>query len=88
MTQGFIKLLRTDESLELLNRYPNAYLILSLAANRASWKDNAVTGMKIGQAMIGYADLKYLSRDKYRTALQRIVSTGFATIKSTNRIGG
>ena len=84
MADGFIKITR-ETGEQLITTDPNAYLILSLCTFRAAWKDNPVTGMMTGQAVMGFTDFPYLTRQQYREATKRIARYGFATIKTTNK---
>ena len=80
---GFIKIMRNAEP--LIQHDPNAYLILSQAAFRATWKTNSITGLEVGQAFIGFTDFPMMGRKQYRNACNRIVTYELAAIKTTNK---
>jgi hypothetical protein len=83
----FLKLMRTEDAENLLLRFPNAFLLLTLiawrarrAAGKCKW-----TGLEQGQAMVGDHDSCGLSRQKYRTAQANLQALGFATFKPTSK---
>ena len=82
---NYYQTLRTEENLELM-KYPNAYVLLSLIAFRAKRTDkwNGL-GLKPGEALIGDYKTIGLTRQKYRTALQKLKEWQFVTIKTTNK---
>ena len=51
--KGFIKMQKSSEASDLRWKYPNAFLLLSLIAERASRADNLITGLKQGEALMG-----------------------------------
>ena len=80
---GFLKLMRSPESLELL-RDLLAFGLLALIAFRTRWRFAfSADGLEIGEALIG--DYKHigLSRQQYRTRIARLVKWGFITVRPT-----
>ena len=84
---GWIKLMRSDETRELLEKDPLAFDLLCNLALRARWREGFdAQGLKLGQAMTGdYAKMK-IPRQQYRTRLRRLQTWGFLTIEPT-RLG-
>lgn len=83
---GFVALHRSEETLALLENYPNAYLLLNQIAIRARWVDCPVTGLKKGQARIGdwrKAGLK--SPKAYEVAKKRLKKCQFAGFQGGNK---
>lgn len=76
--------MRTQEAEMLARTDPIAFAILSVAALRASREGNRVSGVRPGEAFIGFTDFK-IPRQKYREALKRLNKWGFATSKGTNK---
>jgi hypothetical protein len=84
---SFLKLMRTEDAENLLLRFPNAFLLLTLIAWRARRAGEKCkwTGLEQGQAMVGDHDSCRLSRQKYRTAQSNLQTLGLATFKATNK---
>src|SRR5438874_12837877 len=81
---GFLKLMRSPESLELLHSDPLAFTLLTVIAQRARWRTAFdVRGLNFGEALIGDYKEMGLSRQQYRTRLDRLVKCGFVTIRAT-----
>ncbi len=83
MSNGFIKLSRSDKVIKLIEEYPMAFALLSIIALRATRFDCAITGLKAGEAKITSLDL--VSRQIYRSALLKLQELHFVTIRTTNR---
>lgn len=67
----FIKFIPSEESSYLRENHPNAFLLLSLIAERARRVAGKPDGLEIGEAHIGdYKKAGIESRQKYRTALE------------------
>jgi len=80
---GFLKLMRSPESQELQND-PLAFTLLTVIAQRARWRTAFdVRGLNFGEALIGDYKEMGLSRQQYRTRLDRLVKCGFVTIRAT-----
>ena len=85
---GFVALHRSEDILALMERHPNAFLLLSLIAVRARWSEEAcaITGLRQGQALIGdWRKAGIGSEMRYRTAKKRLESCGFITTKTTGK---
>lgn len=82
---GFLKLSRGEETLELMSN-PNCFILLAQIAYRARRKDTfSVNNLKPNQCYIGdYKKIK-LTHQKYRTALKKLESWGFITTETTNK---
>lgn len=80
-TPVFIKFIRdSEESDFLLEKYPNAFLLLCLIAKRARRVANHPDGLEIGQAYLGDHFKCGLTRQQYRTALNVLTIRGHITI--------
>ena len=85
MNQGFIKLIRSAETLELLND-PSAFVLLTVIALRARRTDEFnIHNLKSGEALIGDFKKCGLTRRQYRTAMKHLGQWGFAVFKPTTR---
>lgn len=74
-----------SELMEMLISKPNSWAILSLIAYRARRSDCARTGLKTGEAMIGFNKSLGMTRQNYRTAIANLQNMGVITTKTTNR---
>ena len=82
---GFIKLIRSEETAELL-REPNAFALLTIIALRAKRTISfSIHNLQTGQALIGDYFNYGLTRQQYRTALQKLEKWGFVTINTTSK---
>jgi hypothetical protein len=68
MSQRFIKFIPSDETRWLIQYQPNAFLLLSLIADRARVFDGLADGLRPGQCHIGDHKSCGLSERQYRTA--------------------
>lgn len=85
MTEGFIKLMRSRTTRELLQD-GNAFLLLTLIAWRAKrTSEFSVHGLAIGQALIGDYHACGLTEQQYRSAKTRLKRYGLATFRATNK---
>jgi hypothetical protein len=84
-TQGFLKVIRGDEVLELIRR-KNAFVLLFIIAYRAQ-RRNCFNqhNLKPGEALIGDHDKCGLTEREYRTAKAHLKNFGFATFRATSR---
>lgn len=83
---GFIGLHRGDEAQALLEKHPNAFLLLTQIALRARWKDCPITGLKQGEALIGDWKKAGLHSPKaYQVAKERLEKCKLATFQGGNR---
>jgi hypothetical protein len=75
-----------DETKALLKDHPTAYLLLTLIAIRAKWKNCPVTGLRIGQAFIGdWREAGIQSEAAYRHAKETLKRCRLATFRGTNK---
>ena len=80
---GFLKLMRSPESQELLSD-PLAFALLAVVAFRARWRSVfSVEDLQIGEALIGDHRSFGMSRQQYRTRIARLVMWGFITVRTT-----
>jgi len=83
MSQGFIKLTRADDTLELLKDH-NAFVLLTVIALRARRTEEFnVRNLRPGEALIGDYARYGMSRQQYRSAQRRLRHWGFASFKPT-----
>jgi uncharacterized phage protein (TIGR02220 family) len=84
---GWIKLMRSAELLEVLEHYPNAFTLLTLIAVRARRSDEKLNphNLGLGEALIGDYQAAGMSRQQYRTAIDKLKEMGLVTIKATNK---
>lgn len=86
MASGFIKISR--DGFELIEKDPDAFILLSLIAKRAKRIKNKFDrdGLEIGQAFIGDYQVIGLTEQRYRDAKKRIEQNyKLATFKGTNK---
>jgi hypothetical protein len=76
----FIKLIDSEEVLYLIEHHPNAFLLLTLIALRARRVSGKPDGLIIGDSILGDHKSAGLSRQQYRTALQKLVELGHIEI--------
>src|SRR5277367_5646854 len=75
--QRFIKYIPSEEAEYLLEKHPNAFLLLTLIANRARRLSGKPDGLEIGECHIGdYEQCGIASRKQYRTALEILLERG------------
>jgi hypothetical protein len=85
MATPFFKALRSKEALDLM-KYPPAYMLLSQIAYRARRTDEPnMYRLTIGEAMIGDYGSIGVTRQQYRTAIDKLKSNQFITIRTTNK---
>ncbi len=85
MNPGFIKLNRSNDTLELLGD-PNAFILLTVIALRARRTDEFnVHNLHSGEALLGDHEKYGLSEQQYRSARKRLARWGFASFKPTTR---
>lgn len=83
---GWIKLLRSEETLALLENYPNAFLLLTQIAIRAKRKDCQISGLRAGEALIGDWKKAGLHSPKaYQVAKARLEKCGLAAFQGGNK---
>ena len=85
-TGGYVRLMRSEDTLELLSEDPKAFLLLTLMAIRARWREGlSVKGLGLGQAFLGDYEEAGLTEGEYRGAKKRLEGYGLATFKATSR---
>ncbi|MDI6450137.1 hypothetical protein [Anaerobaca lacustris] len=82
---GFIKLMRSDATRELLRDGPAFQLLTQIALRAKRTNDFNVHGLQIGQALIGDYASCGLTRRKYRTAMAHLERYGLARFQATHR---
>lgn len=93
MSHGYYHTHRNEKAETLTTTYPNAALILSLIAQRARWTPdtNPINGLGHMECFISSNDFKGsrkgrgMTRQQFRSALNFLLDSGFATKLSTNR---
>ena len=82
---GFVKLNRTEKTLELLKDI-NAFALVTIIAFRTKRSnDFNVHGLQVGEAFIGDFKNYGLTGQKYRTAKKKLQKWKIATFKATNK---
>lgn len=85
MSQRFIKYIPSEKATWLRENYPNAFLLLMLIAERARRENGHPDGLIIGDAILGDPKKAGLSRQKYRTAIEKLEEFGFIKIISNGK---
>lgn len=86
LANGWVALHRSEETLALLENYPNAFLLMTQIALRAKWKDCPITGLKTGEALIGdWKKAGLRSPKAYQNAKIRLEKCGLATFQGGNK---
>jgi hypothetical protein len=84
--QGFIKLMRSPESQELLLNDPLGFALLAVIAMRARWRSAFdVRGLTFGEALVGDYKKIGFTRKQYRTRLTRLAECGLVSTRPTPR---
>ena len=80
---GFVKLQRTETTLELL-RHKNAMHLLTVIALRARYADpSSLSGLSLGEAFIGDHEQYGMTRKEDRCARQKLEKWGLVTFRSS-----
>lgn len=86
MSQRFLKYIVSDKSSWLRKNHPNAYLLLSLIAERARRTSGHIDGLEVGDAHIGDFKMAGIETEsKYRTAKNILIRIGAIKNKETCR---
>lgn len=86
MSEPFLKLMKSPDTMELATKAPNAFILLMQIAWRAKRTNGfSAQGLGIGQALIGDYKSIGLTERKYRTAKALLKKGRFATFKATNK---
>ena len=84
--RGFIKLIRSEKTQELLFGDKNCFVLLSVIAYRARRSSSFnVHKLQTGEALIGDFENYGLTRQQYRTALEKLKKWDFVTTRATNK---
>jgi len=82
MQGGFLKMMRTAETLELLINEPNAFRLAAIIAWRCRWRDGFnAQGLTQGEALLGDCNQCGLTEKEYRTAKAKLQKWKFAAFK-------
>jgi hypothetical protein len=81
--QGFVKLMRSPFTIELL-RDPLAFALLTMIALRAR-RQRGLDGLQAGEALIGDHDSYGLTRQQYRSRCAKLGKSGLVAFRKTNR---
>lgn len=76
----YIKLIDSEKTEWLIDNFPNAFLLLTIIARRARRTQGHIDGLQIGDALIGDHKSAGLTRQQYRTALQKLIEFGLVEI--------
>ena len=83
---GWVKLMRSLESIELLAHFPNAFRLACVIAIRARWRGGFnVHGLAQGECLLGDFRSYGMTEKEYRGAKQKLEKHGFAAFRRANR---
>jgi hypothetical protein len=83
---GFVAMMRTSDTLELIEEAPLAFTLAAVISLRAKWSSGpSIKGLSRGEAFIGDWRRCGLSEQQYRTAKKQLANWGYATFRATNR---
>lgn len=88
MSKKFIKLIRHEDShqiLPLIEKHPNAFLLLTVIALRARRTLDPVNGLDVGQCYLGDYRHYGMTEQKYRTAKKHLEKLKIVTFQATNK---
>ena len=85
MNQGFIKLMRNPELIEMITNHPSTFLLLCVIAFRARRSVSKVKGLEKGEALIGDYKNYGLTEQNYRTAKKNLEKWKILTYRVTGR---
>ncbi|MBK1884387.1 hypothetical protein JIN85_18360 [Luteolibacter pohnpeiensis] len=84
--KGWVALCRSEETLALLEGYPNAFLLLCQIALRAKWKDCPISGLRAGEALIGdWKKAGLHSKKAYEVAKSRLEKCQLVAFQGGNK---
>ena len=86
MTNGFIKLNRSEQTRELL-KHPKAFTLLTVIACRGRRTNGAanIHDVKIGEALLGDHKEYGMTEQEYRTCKAKLKQWNLATFRGTNK---
>lgn len=83
---GFVKMMRSPDALELLERLPLAYALASVIALRTRFMPGqSLKGLNPGECFLGDHEKYGMSRAQYRYALKQLKKWEFVATRTTNR---
>lgn len=82
---NYVKLLREDQTKFLLSYHPNAFVILSYIALHARRYNGHPDGLIIGDSLISHESVHGLSRQNFRTAIDKLEEMGIIKIVSNGK---
>jgi hypothetical protein len=82
---GYIKLMRSEEAMELLRRPKELVLLCQIALRAKRTTSFSTADLAPGEALIGDFGSCGLTEQEYRTAKRNLEKWGFITTRSTNR---
>lgn len=85
--QGYIKAMRGSVVMELIRHNPFAYVLATVIAHRARWRESSFNpnNLSIGEALLGDWKECGMSEQNYRTAKSQLEKWGIATFRPTNK---
>jgi hypothetical protein len=89
MSKRFIKFIPSEKSSWLRKNFPNAFIVLSLIAERARRTTNDYDGLQIGDAIIGRREASEecgLTINKFRKAIDQLIEFGMIEIVVNTQI--
>lgn len=85
MAKSFYKIVRSQETLDLL-KYPYEFTLFALIAYRARRKNGSnINNLEVGEALMGDYENHGATEQRYRTAKNNLERWGFITNKATNK---
>jgi len=84
---GWIKMMRSDDMMELIEASPLAFTLAAVIAWRARFKPgvNLINGLQRGEAFLGDHKSYGMSKQQYRTAKKHLENWRFATFKTSSK---
>jgi len=81
----FVQLLRSEKAIFLLSHHPLAFALLTYIAMHARRYNDHPDGLIIGDALVGFTSMPGLSRQNFRTALEKLTNDNLIKIVSNGR---
>ncbi len=85
MVRSHIKLIRGPEMRLLIKNHPNAFILLTIIAERACRTNDHPSGLEIGQSLVGDYDNYGMTRQQYRLAIRCLKVNHLVVTKGTNK---
>ena len=84
-SESWFKDMRSADTLELIQKSPNAFSLAFIVAFRARWSSSfSADDLQPGEAMLGDFKSYGMTEQEYRTAKQQLKKWKFATFRTTN----